>query len=158
MEEERGGLPPIYDHHHHHNLQISFSAPHHHHHHQEMGFVQFEDHNPVLSFLVAPPLQSPHMPHHLDGGGAKPTADDNNNNNNGSLGFNHGEVAVNNRPSWNNDQVSCSFSLSLQPSLSLFFTHCKFEIFVPVFFFLHSFLMIASFSRTCFFLFNFFFF
>ncbi|KAG8391494.1 hypothetical protein BUALT_Bualt01G0193600 [Buddleja alternifolia] len=93
MEGERG-LPPIYDH----NLQICFSAPHHHHHHQEMGFVQFEDHNQVLSFLAAAPSQPG-----LDGGAAAAKAaavsvD-------GSLGFNHNEVAVNNRPSWNNNQV-----------------------------------------------------
>ncbi|KAH6772848.1 WRKY family transcription factor [Perilla frutescens var. hirtella] len=98
MEGERG-LPPIYDHH----LQISFSAPPHHH-HQEMGFVQFEDHNPVLSFLVAaapPSQQSTQMSQPLDGGSAaaKPTTA----NNNGSLGFNHAELV--NRPSWNNDQA-----------------------------------------------------
>ncbi|XP_057809265.1 probable WRKY transcription factor 12 isoform X3 [Salvia miltiorrhiza] len=86
MEGERG-LAPIYDDHHH--LQISFSAPPHHQ-DQEMGFVQFEDHNPVLSFLVAPPQMA-----------AKATTATNNN---CSLGFNHAELAVN-RPSWNNDQV-----------------------------------------------------
>lgn len=94
MEGERG-LPPIYDHH----LQISFSAPH-----QEMGFVQFEDHNPVLSFLVAPPQQQSAQP--LDGAAAKPTTASNN----GSLGFNHAELV--NRLSWNNDQV-VALSLSL---------------------------------------------
>lgn len=108
MEEERG-LPPIYDHHHHH-LQISFSTPH----HQEMGFVQFEDHNPVLSFLVAPPPQP------LDGGASKATTADNN----GSLGFNHGELAMNNRPSWNNDQVEV-VALSLSHPLSSLIVNLK---------------------------------
>ncbi|KAI3444815.1 hypothetical protein Pfo_001480 [Paulownia fortunei] len=98
MEGERG-LPPIYDH-----LQISFSAPH-----QEMGFVQFEDHNQVLSFLVAPPpsQQSSQMSQPLDGrsAAAKPTTT----NNNGSLGFNHNELV--NTPSWNNDQVGVGGAL-----------------------------------------------
>lgn len=91
MEGERG-LAPIYDHH----LQISFSAPNH---HQEMGFVQFEDHNPVLSFLVAPQQSAP-----MDAAAAAKASTATNNNNNGSLGFNHAQLAVN-RPSWNNDQV-----------------------------------------------------
>ncbi|KAL1535796.1 Transcription factor [Salvia divinorum] len=78
---------PIYDHHH---LQISFSGQH----QAEMGFVQFEDHhNPVLSFLVAPPQQmsQPAPP-------PKPTAA-------ASLGFNHDEQLPVNRSSWNNEQV-----------------------------------------------------
>ncbi|XP_073029615.1 probable WRKY transcription factor 12 [Primulina eburnea] len=87
MEGERG-LPPIYDH-----LQVSFSAPH-----QEMGFVQFEDHNQVVSFLTLPSsLQSPingDSPAKLAAAAASNT---------GSLRFNHTELV--NRPSWNNDQI-----------------------------------------------------
>lgn len=131
MEGERG-LPPIYDHH----LQISFSAPH-----QEMGFVQFEDHNQVLSFLVAPPPSQPssQISQPLEGGSAaaKPTTV----NNNGSLGFNHNELV--NRPSWNNDQVVGLSPLSLSPlPFFLFFfifflcwgfsTHCQFEFLVDI--------------------------
>ncbi|KZV49073.1 WRKY family transcription factor [Dorcoceras hygrometricum] len=88
MEGERG-LPPIYD-----QLQVSFSAPH-----QEMGFVQFGDHNQVVSFLTPP----------VNGGGgdglaklatatAAAAASDN-----GSLRFNQTELV--DRPSWNNDQI-----------------------------------------------------
>ncbi|XP_073026379.1 probable WRKY transcription factor 12 [Primulina eburnea] len=87
MEGERG-LSPIYD-----QLQVPFSAPH-----QEMGFVQFEDHNQVVSFLTPPSssLQSP-----INGGrGGKIAAETDN----GSLRFNHTNQLAN-RPSWNNDQV-----------------------------------------------------
>ncbi|XP_051124188.1 probable WRKY transcription factor 12 [Andrographis paniculata] len=108
MEGERSssGLPSVFDHHSH--LQISsFSAPQsHHHHHQEMGFVQFEDHNQVLSFLVAPPPPPPSSQPPLDGAAvSKPTTASCNTttNNNASLGFNiHNEIA-NNRASWNNN-------------------------------------------------------
>ncbi|PIN22795.1 hypothetical protein CDL12_04490 [Handroanthus impetiginosus] len=84
MEGEKG-FPPIYDNNH---LPISFSTP-------EMGFLQFEDHNQVLSFLAA--AQQP-----IDGGAtpsaAKPTTTGSEK---GSLGFNHNEILS--RPSWNND-------------------------------------------------------
>ncbi|KAI3449045.1 hypothetical protein Pfo_005710 [Paulownia fortunei] len=99
MEGERG-LPPIYDH-----LQISFSAPHAIHH--EMGFVHFEDHNQVLSFLAtAPTHQSSQMSQPLDGGATasvKPTTT----NNNGSLGFNHNELVAALDPKTVNDE-NCS--------------------------------------------------
>lgn len=90
MEGERG-LPPIFD-----QLQVPFSAPH-----QEMGFVQFEDHNQVVSFLTpASSLQSP-----INGGGGDSSAKlfAAAASNNGYLRFIHTELA--NRPSWNNDQV-----------------------------------------------------
>ncbi|KAL8495700.1 hypothetical protein ACS0TY_019715 [Phlomoides rotata] len=86
MEGERGLPSSIYDHH----MQISFSAPPPPHPHQDMGFLHFEDHSQVLSFLVAPPS--------LDGGASKPTTV-------GSLGFNHSDHQIVNRPSWNNQQV-----------------------------------------------------
>nr|QGX73562.1 WRKY family protein 14 [Cistanche tubulosa] len=97
MDRERG-LPPIFD-----RRQISFSTNthHHHHHHQEMGFVQVEDHhNPVLSFLVAPPPSQPSPQMSRPAGAAvKPTTADNN----ASLGFNHNGLV--NTTSWNNDHV-----------------------------------------------------
>ncbi|XP_073128291.1 probable WRKY transcription factor 12 [Henckelia pumila] len=90
MEGERG-MPPIYD-----QLQLAavpFSSPH-----QEiMGFVQFEYHNQLVSFLT-PPINGGGGGG--DGGSAKLAAT----NNNGSLSFNHTELV--NRPSWNiNDQI-----------------------------------------------------
>lgn len=91
--------------------------PSHHHHHPhaipEMGFVQFEDHHQVLSFL-APSSQSCQMSQPLDhhpGGG---TADNNhatttsgttNDHNNGSLVFTHNELITNIRPSWNTSDL-----------------------------------------------------
>ncbi|KAH6767520.1 hypothetical protein C2S52_018503 [Perilla frutescens var. hirtella] len=86
--EERGALLPIYDHH----LNISFSAPH------QMGFLQFEDHtDQVLSFLAA----TAHHP--LQGGTTATAAKPTTTNTNGSLGLNHNDELVNNRPSWGND-------------------------------------------------------
>lgn len=101
MEAERG--VPNYE------LQVSFSAatpppPIH-----DMGFVQFEDHNQVLSFL-APNNNSHSSTTHppLNGGaagattsaasGAGPTDTT-------TMGFCHGDLST--RPSWSNsDQVN----------------------------------------------------
>ncbi|XP_052211344.1 probable WRKY transcription factor 12 isoform X2 [Diospyros lotus] len=95
MEGERSaGILPNYD------LQVSFSAaaPHA---IQELGFVQFEDHSQVMSFLApnSQPLNgaaaatSNHHHHH-------------DNNNTSVVGFDHGGLGS--RPSWNNDQVGQS--------------------------------------------------
>ncbi|XP_075478378.1 putative WRKY transcription factor 12 [Primulina tabacum] len=89
MEGERGLLPPIYD-----QLQVSFSAPH-----QEMGFVQFEDHNQVVSFLT-PPSTSLQSPINGDSSAKLAAAAASNT---CSLRFNHTELV--HRPSWNNDQI-----------------------------------------------------
>ncbi|CAK9149407.1 unnamed protein product [Ilex paraguariensis] len=92
MEGPEQGVPNY-------ELQVSFSTPHAIH---EMGFVQFQDHNQVMSFLA--PSQSTQIPQPLDGGdNTTTTAAGNNNNNNSSIGFDHNELV--NRPSWNNDQV-----------------------------------------------------
>ncbi|CAL5381227.1 unnamed protein product [Camellia sinensis] len=91
MEAERGGLPSY-------ELQVSFAAPPA---IQEMGFVQFEDHNQVMSFL-APSQQPSQMSQPLSGGGTTTNhhrSNDNDNNDNNAMGFSH------NRPAWNNDQV-----------------------------------------------------
>lgn len=125
-ERSSSGLPSDY----HHELQVSsFSAapppPSHHHHHPhaipEMGFVQFEDHHQVLSFL-APSSQSCQMSQPLDhpaGGGAADnnhattTSSTTNDHNNGSLGFSHNELITNIRPSWHSSdlQVGCTVLL-----------------------------------------------
>ncbi|XP_027113402.1 WRKY transcription factor WRKY24-like [Coffea arabica] len=102
MEGERSAsglhLNPNYE------LPPSFSAPHP---IPEMGFVQFEDHHQVLSFL-APSSQSSHISSQtLHGGGENNhTNSSTTSNHNGSFGFRHNElVATSTRPSWNNDQV-----------------------------------------------------
>lgn len=87
MEGSRG-LSPIYD-----QLQVTFSEAH-----QEMGFVQFEEHNQVVSFLTPP---SSSLPSPINGGGGRKIAAATDN---GSLRFNHTDQLAN-RPSWNNDQV-----------------------------------------------------
>lgn len=105
MEGDGGMLPLIYDH----NLQLSsFSSTVEQNQENNMGFVQFEDHGQVLSFLAS---QQP-----LEAAVAKSTLGDENTNNsnsnntniksnNGCLGFNHDELVAN-RHSWNiNDQV-----------------------------------------------------
>lgn len=97
MEGERG-FQPNYD-----QLQISFSAPPPHHPlHHEMGFIQFEDQNQMMSFLV--PSQSSQISQPLDGGGLsiKPTTITTSNR--GFVGLDNNEL-LNTRPSWDNDQV-----------------------------------------------------
>lgn len=105
MEAERG--VPNYE------LQVSFSAtpppPIH-----EMGFVQFEDHSQVLSFLAHnnnnSHQSSATATQPLNGGaattastsaasGAGPTTT--------TMGFCHGDLST--RPSWNSDQVIVNF-------------------------------------------------
>ncbi|KAF3445598.1 hypothetical protein FNV43_RR10774 [Rhamnella rubrinervis] len=100
MEAERG--VPNYE------LQVSFSAatpppPIHDH---DMGFVQFEDHNQVLSFLAPnnnshsstshPPLNARSTTSAASGAGPTTTTT--------TMGFCHGDLST--RPCWNNsDQV-----------------------------------------------------
>ncbi|CAL5340360.1 unnamed protein product [Camellia sinensis] len=83
MEGERGGIPNY-------ELQVSFAPPHV---IQEMGFVQFEDHNQVMSFLA------PSQP--LNGGGTTTTTT-NNNDTEAGMGFGHNGLSS--RPSWNSNQ------------------------------------------------------
>lgn len=102
MEGERSAsglhLNPNYE------LQASFTAPHAA--ITEMGFVQFEDHHQVLSFL-APSSQSSQLSSQPLGGGGdnNHTTCSTTNNNTGSLGFNSHNEIITTRPSWNNDQV-----------------------------------------------------
>ncbi|KAI8023480.1 putative WRKY transcription factor 12 [Camellia lanceoleosa] len=83
MEGERGGIPNY-------ELQVSFAPPHV---IQEMGFVQFEDHNQVMSFLA------PSQP--LNGGGTTSTTT-NNNDTEAGMGFGHNGLSS--RPSYNSNQ------------------------------------------------------
>ncbi|KAL2478024.1 putative WRKY transcription factor 12 [Forsythia ovata] len=98
MEGERG-FPPNYD-----QLQVSFSAPPPLHH--EMGFIQFEDQNQIMSFLL-PSSQSSQISQPLEGGAAHPikptttTTRATTTSNRGFIGFDNNELL--NRPSWNND-------------------------------------------------------
>ncbi|CAA3013080.1 probable WRKY transcription factor 12 [Olea europaea subsp. europaea] len=96
MEGERV-FPPNYD-----QLQVSYPAVAPHPLHHEMGFIQFEDQNQMMSFLV--PLQSSQISQPLDGGGLsiKPTTITTSNR--GFVGLDNNEL-LNTRPSWDNDQV-----------------------------------------------------
>ncbi|CAA2983211.1 probable WRKY transcription factor 12 [Olea europaea subsp. europaea] len=99
MEGERG-FQPNYD-----QLQISFSAPPPPHPlHHEMGFIQFEDQNQMMSFLV--PSQSSQISQPLDGGGGggHPIKTTSTSSNRVFIGLDNNEL-LNTRPSWNNDQV-----------------------------------------------------
>ncbi|KAL6981349.1 WRKY Transcription Factor [Sarracenia purpurea var. burkii] len=99
MEGERGGLPAA-----NYELHVPFTAPLA---IQEMGFVQFEDHNPVLSFL-GPSHQQPS--HELSqpltagaGGGGDATNHQSRNGNAAVMGFSLYGLSC--KPAWNSEQV-----------------------------------------------------
>ncbi|KAI4354677.1 hypothetical protein L6164_003524 [Bauhinia variegata] len=102
MEGTERGVPPNYE------LQVSFSAnPQAIH---EMGFVQFEDQNQVLSFLAVAPSQqsqSSQLSQSLNGGtGSSNTVTATPATNALAMttgGFSHNDLVA--RTSWNNEQV-----------------------------------------------------